>query len=68
MYATEIDRIISAYAGEHGMTREQFASSVGLSLGTVQRIRQGKDMTLETAYRLSNVLGLSLEELYRITR
>lgn len=67
MYQTKIDQVVRAYLKEHGITAREFADEVGVSNGTIQRIRQGKEMSLDTAFLVACRLGLTLDELYTIT-
>jgi len=50
-----------------GMTQEQLAEAIGKSTYTVSNIENGRLSTrIETASRLSEVLGVSLSELFDI--
>ena len=49
-----------------GITQEQLANQLGVSRQTVVAIEGGKySPTLEYAFRLSRILGFSIEELFQ---
>lgn len=67
MYRTKIDQVVSAHLRERGITPAMFAAEIGISNGTLQRIRSGKDMSFDTAFLMACRLGISMDDLYAIT-
>lgn len=54
---------------EHNLTQEDFAKWVGIPVTTYRRKESGHSpIYLEEAYRISQVLGLSIEEIFFKTK
>lgn len=67
MYPRKIDRLVSAYIKERGITHSELADSIGVSRKTLSNARAGKGLTLETAHLISTKLGISLDAFYELT-
>lgn len=68
MYKTKIDRLVSAYIAEKGLTQAKLADSIGVSRKTLSNARSGRGLTLDSAFLISSRLGLTLDEFYQLTR
>jgi putative transcriptional regulator len=63
---TNTIRVLRFHAGE--MTQGELGERVGLTRQTIAAIEQGKySPTLETAFRIADVFGVTLEEVFRWT-
>ena len=57
-------RVLRFHAGE--MTQAELGERIGVTRQTVAAIEQGKySPTLETAFRIADVFGVGLEEVFR---
>jgi putative transcriptional regulator len=57
-------RVLRFHAGE--MTQAELGEKIGVTRQTVAAIEQGKySPTLETAFRIADVFGVGLEEVFR---
>ena len=64
----KIDKLLEAYASEHGLTGKQLANELGICTKTLYNIRMGRRMTLDTAFLISSRLGITLDDLYMAIR
>jgi putative transcriptional regulator len=63
---TNLIRILRFHAGE--MTQAELGERIGVTRQTVAAIEQGKySPTLETAFRIADVFGVALDEVFRWT-
>ena len=63
---TNMIRVLRFHAGE--MTQAELGEKIGVTRQTVAAIEQGKySPTLETAFRIADVFGVRLEEVFRWT-
>jgi putative transcriptional regulator len=61
---TNIIRTLRFHAGE--MTQAELGERIGVTRQTVAAIEQGKySPTLETAFRIADVFGVALDEVFR---
>jgi putative transcriptional regulator len=61
---TNIIRTLRFHAGE--MTQSELGEKIGVTRQTVAAIEQGKySPTLETAFRIADVFGVTLDEVFR---
>lgn len=61
---TNLIRILRFHAGE--MTQAELGEKIGVTRQTVAAIEQGKySPTLETAFRIADVFGVALDEVFR---
>jgi putative transcriptional regulator len=59
-------RVLRFHAGE--MTQGELGEKIGVTRQTVAAIEQGKySPTLETAFRIADVFGVTLDEVFRWT-
>jgi putative transcriptional regulator len=57
-------RVLRFHAGE--MTQAELGEKIGVTRQTVAAIEQGKySPTLETAFRIADVFGVGLDEVFR---
>lgn len=57
-------RVLRFHAGE--MTQAELGEKIGVTRQTVAAIEQGKySPTLETAFRIADVFGVTLDEVFR---
>lgn len=56
--------LVSKIRKEERLTQEQLAEKCGLSTRTIQRLEVGEDTSMETLNIVSNVLGLTVSELF----
>ena len=63
---TNTIRVLRFHAGE--MTQSELGDRIGVTRQTVAAIEQGKySPTLETAFRIAEVFGVTLDEVFRWT-
>lgn len=63
---TNTIRALRFHAGE--MTQAELGGKIGVTRQTVAAIEQGKySPTLETAFRIADIFGVTLEEVFRWT-
>ncbi|HTU09809.1 MAG TPA: helix-turn-helix transcriptional regulator [Allosphingosinicella sp.] len=63
---TNAIRVLRFHAGE--MTQGELGERIGVTRQTIAAIEQGKySPTLETAFRIADVFGVTLEEVFRWT-
>jgi putative transcriptional regulator len=61
---TNMIRVLRFHAGE--MTQAELGEKIGVTRQTVAAIEQGKySPTLETAFRIADVFGVALDEVFR---
>ncbi len=61
---TNTIRVLRFHAGE--MTQSELGERIGVTRQTVAAIEQGKySPTLETAFRIADVFGVGLDEVFR---
>ena len=61
---TNTIRVLRFHAGE--MTQAELGERIGVTRQTVAAIEQGKySPTLETAFRIADIFGVTLEEVFR---
>jgi putative transcriptional regulator len=61
---TNAIRVLRFHAGE--MTQAELGEKIGVTRQTVAAIEQGKySPTLETAFRIADVFGVGLDEVFR---
>jgi putative transcriptional regulator len=61
---TNMIRTLRFHAGE--MTQAELGEKIGVTRQTVAAIEQGKySPTLETAFRIADVFGVALDEVFR---
>ena len=61
---TNAIRVLRFHAGE--MTQAELGERIGVTRQTVAAIEQGKySPTLETAFRIADVFGVGLDEVFR---
>lgn len=61
---TNVIRTLRFHAGE--MTQAELGEKIGVTRQTVAAIEQGKySPTLETAFRIADVFGVALDEVFR---
>lgn len=61
---TNLIRTLRFHAGE--MTQAELGERIGVTRQTVAAIEQGKySPTLETAFRIADVFGVALDEVFR---
>ncbi|HYG29584.1 MAG TPA: helix-turn-helix transcriptional regulator [Allosphingosinicella sp.] len=61
---TNVIRTLRFHAGE--MTQAELGEKIGVTRQTVAAIEQGKySPTLETAFRIADVFGVRLEDVFR---
>ncbi len=61
---TNLIRTLRFHAGE--MTQAELGEKIGVTRQTVAAIEQGKySPTLETAFRIADVFGVALDEVFR---
>jgi putative transcriptional regulator len=61
---TNAIRVLRFHAGE--MTQAELGEKIGVTRQTVAAIEQGKySPTLETAFRIADVFGVALDEVFR---
>ena len=61
---TNMIRVLRFHAGE--MTQAELGERIGVTRQTVAAIEQGKySPTLETAFRIADVFGVGLDEVFR---
>ncbi len=68
MYKTKIDRLVSSYISEKGMTQAKLADSIGVSRKTLSNARSGRGLTLDSAFLIASKLGITLDEFYMLSR
>jgi putative transcriptional regulator len=65
-HLTNTIRTLRFHAGE--MTQAELGERIGVTRQTVAAIEQGKySPTLETAFRIADVFGVALDEVFRWT-
>jgi len=63
-HLTNLIRTLRFHAGE--MTQAELGERIGVTRQTVAAIEQGKySPTLETAFRIADVFGVALDEVFR---
>lgn len=67
MNATKLNRRITEYMHERGITQAQFAAETGISRKTLYNARTGNGLTLESAFLIAKKLGVTLDDLYCMT-
>lgn len=68
MYGTKFDSYLSGWLKTKGMSHSKFADECGIDRKTLTNMRNGAHgIGFERAHSVSNVLGISLDELYQLT-
>lgn len=50
---------------QKGLTQKELAEKLGISEAAVYRYEQGQNFTVETLYRISQVVGVTVEKLVK---
>lgn len=61
---THIGKVIHDYRTKNGISHQKLADLCGVSQSTLQRVKTGETtLNIETAIRIADILGISLDEL-----
>ena len=61
---THIGKVIHEYRTKNGITHQKLADLCGVSQSTLQRVKTGETaLNIDTAIRIADILGISLDEL-----
>lgn len=64
-----INQAVKDYVKKHGITKDAFAESVGIKRTSFfAKMRGASDFTLAEAFRMSRVLGCTMDDFYSMTK
>nr|WP_314638711.1 helix-turn-helix transcriptional regulator [uncultured Olsenella sp.] len=62
-----LQEMVNEYAVEHGITKDVIADQMGISRSTFfNKMRGTYEFSLSEAYALARIIGVSLDEFYRV--
>lgn len=61
----QVGQLIREARKAKGMTQKELAEKLGVSEAAVYRYEQGQNFTIETLYKISQVVGITVESLVK---